>query len=279
LSLAPRAPFRPPDSACPPACASEKGKVTARATLGDLLHVAPAPLRLEERKHVSHPAAFVLVVVVACGGHPALAGEGARTWATSHPPDELRPHRRDGPPLLQPRFETPFLSVRLTVWSHISSTSPTSTSLLAKSCIVQSSRPSGASEQRPQGHQVGFLMSVELAGQCSAEPGPLRKRRPQTLLHEALARPLYGSHPRVEAAGYLLLVGAPLVCEQECVRSSEPTSTALWPLCGSPPATAFPLLLSSRSTTYFFFTGASPVLLRVASLRTDLPAKTAVDTY
>src|SRR3954467_3342019 len=71
------------DSACPPACASEKGKVTARATLGDLLHVAPAPLRLEERKHVSHPAAFVLVVVVACGGHPALAGEGARTWATS----------------------------------------------------------------------------------------------------------------------------------------------------------------------------------------------------
>src|SRR3954462_3851959 len=73
-------------------------------------------------------------------------------------------------------------------------------------------------------------MSIELAAQCSAEPGPLRKRRPQTLLHEALARPLYGSHPRVEAAGYLLLVGAPLICEQECVRSSEPTSTALWPL-------------------------------------------------
>src|SRR5579885_2985624 len=166
----------------------ELGEVRGRALRGDLCR-PPAQQRLEGQEDVRRPVADVFVVVLGRlprpGGqrHPRLADELDRqlVQADQRPPLVTGPvvdlqdvlhagHelavglRRDAPLLLQVRLQLVFLRVRRTVSSLTESTTPSSTSLSAKSFKVQRACPLGGAEQ-----------AVAIS-RASAAPSSLRSR-------------------------------------------------------------------------------------------------------
>src|SRR5262249_30787406 len=136
------------------------------------LRLPPPHQRLAGHEHVGHAAALVLVVLLGRrrGPHrqwlPDVADELLAALVHAH----HRPGRvvraggdvehvlqgcyegragfgRDAPLLLEPRLEVVFFRQRHTVVGSMASTTSSSTSLSASSCIVQRACPSGGGEQ------------------------------------------------------------------------------------------------------------------------------------
>ena len=140
------------------------GKIWLGPSLCDF-DVAPSLLRCKEHEQITRPVAPVLIIVALpftgarrqrlshlsdqlirtlVKAHQRVAGvvrRGIEVQDLLHPPHELGTNRGDTPLLLQPRLDGVFFSVRPIVSSEMESTSPTSTTRSAKSCIVQRSRP------------------------------------------------------------------------------------------------------------------------------------------
>src|SRR3954452_23719782 len=133
------------------------------------LDVTPPCVRFEEHEQVARAAPAVLVVVALrlarlhwhrdvlllyeLVGHLIKANLralgvvilGIEVQDILHAPDKLCAHAGDAPLLPSPRLQSPLLSVRLTVSSLRESTTSSSTSLSARSCIVQCLLPCGGS--------------------------------------------------------------------------------------------------------------------------------------
>jgi hypothetical protein len=76
-----------------------------------------------------------------------------------HAPEEVRSNLSKAPLLLLPGLKVVFFNTRRTVSSEMDSTTPSSTSRSAKSCIVQCSRPSGGALQARATRKASCLPS------------------------------------------------------------------------------------------------------------------------
>ena len=151
----------------------DPGEVPPRAAVGDL-DMAPSVERGIEHEQVRRPVALALIVEVE-PGRPARTRRQRRARLLRlplrrlvradqrgpvvmipavdaervlHGADEVRVRlRRNAPAFLQPRLQTVFFSVRLTVSLEMLSTAPSSTSLSPSSLRLHPAWPGGGSEQ------------------------------------------------------------------------------------------------------------------------------------
>src|SRR3990172_4070214 len=148
--------------------AQANGKVNFLACGGDF-DMSPSSERLEQHEQITRPFSVIFVIkasfVARLSGqwvsniahqlHRALIkayhrsgwviGFGIQVQHIFHPPHEFAAHGRYTPGLLLPGFEFVFFKVVRTVSSEMVATISNSTNLSAKSCMVQVSRPWGAS--------------------------------------------------------------------------------------------------------------------------------------
>jgi hypothetical protein len=158
------------------------GKVVACPPLR-YVDVPPSCPGLEKQKHVAGavPHVFVIHPLGAARFHRqglptirqqlirpfvhtdhwplGIIGFGVQVEHIFHPPEELRGDLSDAPLLLLPGLEIVFFNTRRTVSSEMDSTTPSSTSRSAKSCIVQCSRPSGGALQARATRKASCLPS------------------------------------------------------------------------------------------------------------------------
>lgn len=179
------------------------GELLAGAALGhDSL--SPSSQGLEQQKEVTTPLPFILIILSTgpAGFHrqglpnihqqltrplvktdhrtPRIIRLGIQVQHIFHPPNKIRCHLRNAASFLLPGFDLFFFSTRQTVSSEMQSTTFSSTSLSARSCIVQCSRPCGGSLQASAIHKASCFHAVWVVllgkyARSTPPPPPIRR--------------------------------------------------------------------------------------------------------
>src|SRR5262245_10137149 len=240
------------------------------------LHVPPARLRFYEEKEVARAVAGVFVIIalrppwLSRQWLPGLLDEllgslikvdlgpgriirlGVDFQDVFHGGDELRPHCRDAPLLLQPWLEDCFFNTRRTLSYEYAAAKPRATTRSASRCKVQRWRPSGvtlqASAMRRAWAFASSLGGVPGRGRSSnaAKPSSTKRRRVRSTVARPTAR-----------AAAMALSSAPSAALSR-IRARVALGLCFFPLWSR--FSSFSRS-SSSSVTRYFFLGMLVILL------------------
>src|SRR5215470_13813515 len=233
-------------------------------------HMPPVSLRFHEKKEIARAVAGVFVIIALRPprlgrqrlpslldellgrlikvdfGPGSLIGLRVDLQNVFHRGDELRPHLRDAPLLLQPRLEDCFFKTRRTLSYEYDAAKPRATTRSASSCKVQRWRPSGAVLKAAAIKRASAFASslgcVPGRGRSSSASTPSSTKRWR--VRSTVARP-------TERAVAMALSSQPSAALRR-IRARVTLRVACVPLCSRCSSCS---RSSSSSVTRYFFLG------------------------